>query len=122
MSITNVISNTTKVFKDIIVKNHTDMNLKNLHLSYEGIERPVLKISDLPKRQQLRKSLLIDYLTEPTNLLLVYKLNDDEDEKKVLAYENLSHDDLRTLTLTIINDEDKLKVDSSVESEVQNID
>lgn len=117
MAITNVVSNTSKVFKDIIVINHTDMNLKNLHLSYEGVERPVLKISDLPRRQQLKKSLLIDYLTEPTKLILIYKLNDDEEEKKVLAYDSLSHDDLRTLTLTILGNEDGLEVEPSVESE-----
>ncbi|MDO5518253.1 MAG: hypothetical protein Q4F66_11910 [Clostridium sp.] len=116
MSITNVISNTRTVFKDIIVRNRTDMNLKNLHLSYEGVDRPVLNISDLPKSQQIKKSLLINYLTEPTKLLLVYKLNDDA-EKKVLAYDNICRDDLRTLTLTILNDNDGLKVDSSVDSE-----
>lgn len=113
MAITNVITNTSRVFKDVIVKNYTDMNLNNLHFSYEGKDRPVLKINDLPKRQQLRKSLLLDYLTEPTDLMLIYTIN--EEERKVVACEKLSHDDLRTLTLTILNDENGLKVDSSID-------
>ena len=62
MAITNVISNSSKLFKDVIVINKTNTNLNNIHLSYEGFERPVLKILNLPKGQQLKKSLLIDYL------------------------------------------------------------
>ena len=120
MAITNVVSNSSKVFKDIIVINQTSMNLKNLHLSYEGLERPVLKISDLPKSQQLRKSLLIEYLTKPTKLFLRYNLRDDE-EKSVLAYDSLTCDDLSTLTLTIKNDGDTLKVDSFIEDEEDEI-
>lgn len=116
MAITNVITNTSKVFKDIIVQNHTDMNLNNLHFSYKGKERPVLKITDLPKMQQIKKSILLDYLSEPTDLFLIYNINDKE-ETKVLAYEQLSHDDLRTLTLTILNDKNGLKVNSSIECE-----
>lgn len=109
MAITNVISNSSKLFKDVIVINKTNTNLNNIHLSYEGFERPVLKILNLPKGQQFKKSLLIDYLEKPTKLFLVYNVNDGE-EKSVLAYDSLWHDDLSPLVLTIENDDDTLKV------------
>lgn len=110
MAITNVVSNSSKLFKDIIVINKTNMNLNNLHLSYEGVNRPALRILDLPKGQQFKKSLLINYLEKPTKLFLIYNLNNDE-EKSVLAYDGLWRDDLSLLVLKIENDGDILKVD-----------
>lgn len=115
MSITNILSNSSKIFKDIIIINKTDNNLKNLHLAYEGSERPVLQISNLPKGQQLKKSLLIDYLEKPTKLLLLYNLNSAE-SKSIIAYDRIWRDDLSVLILEIENDENTLKVNYITEN------
>lgn len=115
MAITNVVSNSSKLFKDIVVINKTNMSLKNLHLSYEGLERPIFKIYNLPKGQQVKKSLLIDYLEKPTKLLLVCNSNTDKEES-ILAYDSISRDDLSTLILKINNDGDSLFVNYIVEN------
>lgn len=116
----DLISNSSKLFKDIIIINKTDMNLKNIHFAYENSERPVLKISNLPKGQQIKKSLLVNYLEKPTKLLLIYNLN-AEQEKSILAYNSIWHDDLSILILKIENDGDDLKVNYFVKDNSDNI-
>lgn len=111
MAITNVISSRTNIFKDIIVKNSTHKNLSKIYLTYDRGNRPMLKISDLPKGQQLKKSILVSHLTNPTKLLLITEDNDET--KEITAFDNLSNTDLKTLTLTIKEDNDDITVIAS---------
>ena len=102
--------------KNVIIKNMTGEELKDLYLIYEGLEKCPYKISSILKNGQRTVSLVLLYLTKPTNLTLVYYKNGEK--KEIVVYENLWKNDLRTLILTIGVDRDELKVETVIEKEV----
>lgn len=101
--------------KDLIIKNITGKELKDLYLIYEGLEKHPYKISSISKNGQRTVSLALLYLTKPTNLTLVYYKNGEK--KEIVVYENLWKNDLRALILTINMDGDELKVETAIENE-----
>lgn len=101
--------------KDLIIKNMTGEELKDLYLIYEGLEKRPYKISSISKNGQRTVSLPLLYLTKPTDLTLAYYKN--VEKKEILVYENLWKNDLRTLVLTISMDGNELKVETTIENE-----
>lgn len=99
--------------KDIIIKNMTGEELKDLCLIYEGLEKNPYKISEISKNGQRVINLVLLYLTKPTDLTLTYNKNGDK--KEIVVYDNLWKNDLRTLVLTISKNGDKLQVETIID-------
>lgn len=92
--------------KDIIVKNATGKDLKDIYLTYEGLEKHPLKIHYIAKGGFQKRVLIVNHLIKPSELKLFYYKNNYKEE--LLAYDNLNSHDLRTLTLSISLKDDKL--------------
>ena len=98
--------------KDVIIKNRTEEDLKDIYLSYEGLEKHPFKISKISKNGQVLKSLCLNHLTKPTDLVLLYYVNDVKEE--VVVYENMTYNDLNKLTVIISKNGDKLNVETTI--------
>ena len=85
-----------------------EINLKDIYLSYEGLEKHPFKISKISKNGQVLKSLCLNHLTKPTDLVLLYYVNDVKEE--VVVYENMTYNDLSRLTVIISKNGDKTGV------------
>lgn len=94
--------------KNIIIKNKTGEDLKDIYLIYEGLGEHPLKISNISKDGQQTRTLVLNHLIHTTNLTLFYYKNNVKEE--IVVCNNLSKEDLRTLTLTISIIEDKFDV------------
>lgn len=100
--------------KNVIVKNRTGENLKDIHLTFKGLEPSSLKLSNIPNDKQRTTTLLIRHLFKPSNLILFYYKDNVKEE--MIVYDNLIRDDLRTLVLTIRKIDDKLIVDTALDT------
>ncbi|OOM77860.1 hypothetical protein [Clostridium sp. BL-8] len=92
--------------KEIIVKNATGKDLKDIYLTYEGLEKHPLKIPYIAKGGFQKRALIVNHLTTPTELKLFYYKNNYKEE--LLAYDNLNNHDLKTLVFIISREDDKL--------------
>lgn len=99
--------------KDILIKNLTGEDLKDIYLSFEGIEKHPLKISNIRKDGQVVKTLVLSYLNGVTELKLCYY--NDGQKQEIVVYNELSKKDLRKLILEISKENVKLKVRTTVE-------
>jgi len=97
--------------QNVIIKNRTGEDLKDIYLTYGGLGKPILKISGISKDEQQIKSLIVNHLTKPINLILFYYKDNKKEE--IVVYDNLIHGDLRTLTLTISINGDKFIVNTT---------
>jgi hypothetical protein len=99
--------------KNIIVKNRTGEDLRDIHLTYEVLGKSSLKISCIYNDMQQTKTLLVRDIFKPANLILFYYKNNIKEE--MVVYDKLIRDDLRTLILTIRKIDDKLVVDTTLD-------
>ncbi|NSB17311.1 hypothetical protein [Clostridium beijerinckii] len=99
--------------KDILIKNLTGEDLKDIYLSFEEIEKHPLKISNIRKDGQVVKTLVLSYLNGVTELKLCYY--NDGQKQEIVVYNELSKKDLRKLILEISKENGKLKVRTTVE-------
>ncbi len=99
--------------KDILVKNLTGEDLKDIYLSFEGIEKHPLKIANIRKDGQVVKTLVLSYLNKVTELKLYYYKNRPKQE--IVVYNELSKKDLRKLIIEISKENGELKVKTSIE-------
>lgn len=83
------------------------------YLSFEGIEKHPLKISNIRKDGQVVKTLVLSYLNRVTELKLCYYNYGQKQE--IVVYNELSKKDLRKLILEISKENGKLKVRTTVE-------
>jgi len=99
--------------KNVIVKNRTGEDLRDIHLTYESLGKSSLKISHIYNDMQQTKTLLVRDLFKATDLILFYYKNNIKEE--IVVYNNLIKSDLRTLILTIRKIDDKLVVDTTLD-------
>lgn len=99
--------------KEVIIKNRTGEDFKDVYLVYEGLEKHPFKIPTIINNGQQTINLVLMYLTKPTTLTLFYYKNYNKEE--VVVYDDLWKEDLRTLTLTASMINDKLHVETTVE-------
>lgn len=100
--------------KNVIVKNRTGEDLKDIHLTYEGLGKSSLKLSHIPNDKQRTATLLISHLVKPSSLILYYCKNNIKEE--IVVYDNLVRDDFRTLILTISKIDDNLNVNTTFDT------
>lgn len=99
--------------KDILIKNMTGEDLKDIYLSFEGIEKHPLKISNIRKDGQVVKTLIINYLHKTTELKLHYFMENEKEE--ITVYDNLNKDDLRKLIITIYKRDGQLDIKTTID-------
>ncbi len=99
--------------KDVLIKNLTGEELKDIYLTYEGLDKHHLRISGIGINSQVSKILLLNHLYRTTELRLFYYKNNEKCE--IVVYNDLSRNDLRKLILEISKEDGKLKVQSSME-------
>lgn len=100
--------------KNVIVKNRTGEDLRDIHLTYEGLGNSSLKLAHIPNDKQQTTTLLIRDLFKPSSLIMFYYKNNIKEE--IVVYDNLIRDDLRTLVLTIRKKDDTLSVDTTLDN------
>lgn len=101
----------SSITKDVVIKNITGEDLKDVYLTYEGLEKHPFKIANIRKNGQVLVSLFLNHLRKPTELKLFYFINDEKNE--MIVYDNLDKDDLSRLTLTISIIDDKLHIETT---------
>ncbi|OPJ64050.1 hypothetical protein [Clostridium chromiireducens] len=99
--------------KDILIKNMTGEDLEDIYLSFEGIEKHPLKISNIRKDGQVAKTLILSYLHKTTELKLHYFM--DNEKQEIAVYDNLNKNDLRKLIITIYKKGEQLDVKTTVD-------
>lgn len=99
--------------KDVLIKNMTGEELKDIYLSFEGIEKHPLKISNIRKDRQVVKTLILSYLNKTTELKLHYFM--DNEKREIAAYDNLNKNDLRKLIMTIYKKDGQLDVKITID-------
>lgn len=80
--------------KEIIVKNATGKDLKDIYLTYAGLEKHPFKIPYITKHGFQKRVLIVNHLIKPSELKLFYYKNNYKEE--LSAYDNLNSHDLRT--------------------------
>lgn len=100
--------------KDVIIKNMTGEDLKEIYLTYEGLEKHPLKIPYISKGGFQKRTLIVNHLVGSVKLRLFYYKNNNKEE--MVVYDNLNRNDLGTLTFTISIKDGKLDVNALLNS------
>lgn len=94
--------------QQLTIRNETDIDLKDMYLSYDGLEKKPFRIRLIPKRSQRINQLAVGHLHKESNLTLIY--NEDNQEKRIVVYNKLVCTNHSNLLLIIsMSQDNKIK-------------
>lgn len=87
--------------KKLIIKNNTDETISNLEISYDNLDKALMKFDVLSNNEKYI-NLVVGHILKPCSLILRYKENGEDKQKNI--FNSLSSKDLSTLLVNVNKD------------------
>lgn len=104
-------------YTNIILKNLTDENLKDIYLTYEGLQGAGIRIKEIPSHSEIVKYINTSNIKRKTELILYYYKDNIIEE--IIVYDNLNSQDKRDIIIELTMKKGKIYAKGKIKEEVR---